>query len=285
MFCPSPSFNINNSGFKKMNKLLFFLTAALLILSTSPKNSRENAEDKKYNLADAKIKLYKTKAARDPSDYRNYNNLAQNYIQKARETGELDYYLEAKKAAEKSLEINPRNYNGTILYSKTKMAGHEFKKALEYAKRAVELKPDRSAAYGILGDAYLELGNTKSAEAAYVKMTELKPGLDSYSRISILYAYLGNYGKATEYMQKAYESGIKNNTLPPENLAWTQLMIGINCLDAGNYDEAEKYFENSLEIQSDYFLALEQLKVVAFLKKYGYKPHKHHNAGGKTKHH
>ena len=268
-----------------MKKIIFVLAAALLISFLSIRRGQENTDDKKYNITDAKIKLYIAKAARDPSNSRTYNNLAQNYIQKARDTGEADYYHEAEKAAEKSLEINPMNYNGNVLYSRTQLAGHKFKKALEYAKIAVALRSERSAAYGILGDAYLEQGNIRSAESAYKKMAGIKPGLDSYSRISILYAKMGNYGKAIEYMQKAYEYGLKSKTVPPENLAWAQVMIGRNYLDTGNYDDAEKHFKNSLKIQNDYFLALKHLDEVEFLKENGYKSHKHSHAVGKTNHH
>ena len=76
----------------------------------SCKNIENNSENKTLNLTDAKIKLYKNKIIQDPSNYGNYDNLAQNYIQKARETGESNYYTIAENTVKKSLKINPKNY-------------------------------------------------------------------------------------------------------------------------------------------------------------------------------
>ena len=50
-----------------------------------------NSEDTKpyssQSLTDARIKLYTDKISADPSNYLNYDKLAENYIQRARETG------------------------------------------------------------------------------------------------------------------------------------------------------------------------------------------------------
>lgn len=232
----------------------------------SCKNIENNSENKTLNLTDAKIKLYKNKIIQDPSNYGNYDNLAQNYIQKARETGESNYYTIAENTVKKSLKINPNNYVGIVLYAKTKMANHEFKKAHKYAKSAIALKPERSVAYGILGDASLELRDIDGAKGAYQKMLDINPGIDSYSRISNLKGTQGEFNEAIAYMMLAYESGLKNAETPKENLAWTQFMIGRFYIEMENYNEAEKYFTKSLEIYNDYFLAVEQLAKVRHLK-------------------
>jgi len=250
--------------FKTMNKLHLFITATLLIFAVACHEGKK--ENKTVNITDAKIKLYKNKIDQDPSNYNNYDNLAHNYIQKARETGNSSYYIEAEKMLKKSLEINSDNYVGILLFAKTKLSNHEFIEALSFAKTAVELKPGIIPAYGILGDAYLELHDLSKAEKAYKKMIGLNPSLDSYSRMSNLMLHKHNHAEAIKYMEIAYESGLRNSSTPKENLAWTQVMIGSIYLDSGMFTEAENYFYKALEIFDGYYLAIEHLREAEYLK-------------------
>lgn len=243
-----------------MKKILLSFTAILFVFTIACNNGKK--EINTVNITDAKIKLFKNKIDKDPSNYNNYDNLAQNYLQKARETGSTIYYIEAEKTLKKSLEINTDNYVGILLFAKTKLSNHKFQEALSVAKTAIELRPGIIPAYGILGDAYLELGQINNAEAAYKKMLELKPSLDSYSRMSNLMHHMHNYYEAIKYMDLAFESGMKSPVTPKENLAWTQVMIGSIYLDSENFIKAETYFNRALEIFDGYYLALEHLEEV-----------------------
>jgi tetratricopeptide (TPR) repeat protein len=215
---------------------------------------------------DEKIVFYSNKIELDPNTYANHNRLAQSYVEKARESGDAIYYLEAKEVLTESLRISPDNYVGIVYMAMANMAEHNFSKAREYAKQATYIYPGRSYAYGVLGDSYLELGELDKAEAAYNKMNELKPGLDSWSRISNLNVKRGNPQAAVLAMEKAYESGLKDVRTSKENLAWTQTMIGIIYLDNGAPDKAEPYFNKALEILPEYFLAIDHLKEAEFVK-------------------
>ena len=124
------------------------------------------------------------------------------------------------------------------------------------------MNPELSIAYGILGDAYLELHYLNKAENAYLKMKDLEPSLDSYSRISNLYSHRKNYSKAIKFMNMAYESGLKNSSTPKVNLAWTQVMLGSIYLDSGMIEKAENHFLNALEIYDDYYLAEKYLRKI-----------------------
>ncbi|MGI9535361.1 MAG: tetratricopeptide repeat protein [Thermodesulfobacteriota bacterium] len=249
-----------------MKTLQINFLAILIIFTLACNKSEEKTEIMHSSITDAKIKLYIKKIGEDPSNYNNYDNLAQNYIQKARETGDTDYYEKAAKTLNKSLEINPKNYVGVLLFAKTKMANHQYGQALNYAKKVIDLMPGRSVAYGILGDAYLELGLLSKAETAYKKMLNLKPGLDSYSRMSNLMRHMHDNDKGIKYMELAYESGMKSPSTPKENLAWTQVMIGSVHLDSGKLDEAETYFIRALAIFDGYYLAREHLEEVKYLR-------------------
>ena len=235
----------------------FFLTFAMIFTIFLP----GCADSDNRSLTDARINIYKNKIAEDPASFLNHNNLAQNYIQKGRESGDTDYFEKAEEALQKSLKLNKNNYVATVLLAKTYISMHKFHDALFFADSAINKKPDTSAAYGIMGDAYLELGEIKKAENAYYKMHELKSNLDSYSRISNLELLKGNAENAIEAMKLAYESGLEESR-PRENIAWTQVMLGLSYFDNNVYEEAEEHYKKALEIDNNYYLALEHMAEV-----------------------
>jgi len=247
-----------------MRILLLLIIPLLITLGCSRPDSVNNTETE--SKTDSTIEFYQSKLMEDPTSYSFHNKLAQAYIQKARETGNIDYYEKAKASLEISLKINPKNYNGLVYMAMANASEHNFKEALKYAKIAVELNPDKSYGFGVLGDAYLELGQTRNAEKAYEKMIELKPGLDSYSRLSNLRDKKGDIQGAVKAMEKAYEAGLKDSRTSKENLSWTQVMIGAKYLDQAQYDKAEEYFSTAVEIKPDYYLALEHLAEVKAIK-------------------
>lgn len=211
----------------------------------------EKQFEKLVNYIDLRIK-------RRPSDISNYNELAGLYLQKARETGDLKYYIKAESILKKSLELNSENYLANLYMGLIKQAKHEFRSSIQYVKKSVKLIPEESFAYGVLGDAYLELGNLTRSKDMYEKMHRIKPSLESFGRLSNLNALQGNVDGALVEMEKAYEAGIKDSN-SIENLAWTQAMIGSIYFDAEDFDQAEVYYKKSLKIMDNYYLALQKL--------------------------
>ena len=56
-------------------------------------------------------------------------------------------------------------------------ARHEFEKSIESARKALALAPTNAAAYGLLGDAALELGDYDLAAEHYQRMLDLRPDI------------------------------------------------------------------------------------------------------------
>lgn len=241
-----------------MNKIRFFFISLMVLLAASCSENDKKAGNDPVNITDAAIKLFKKKIEQDPSAYTNYNNLAQHYMQKARESGDHKYYRKAGNTLDKSIRMNPDNYIGIVLRSKLAISNHNFNKALDYAEKAVQLEPERSFSHAVLGDALMGSGDVDKAMNAYQKMHEINHGLESFSRISRVRFLKGDTKGAVEAMEKAYESGLKHST-PDENLAWTQVMIGLYHFNSGKMNNAEKHYLKSLDIREDYYLGLEHL--------------------------
>ncbi|MGH7886208.1 MAG: tetratricopeptide repeat protein, partial [Thermodesulfobacteriota bacterium] len=273
-----PFFIKVNSFMTKLNIIFFlsivFLSFSLVYLTHNIKGNNKTqqpiesvktdiiSKDKSKGI----INYLELKVKRRPSDFSNYNELAQAYLQKARETGDVGYYIKAEKSLSRSLEINPDSYIGNLYMAIAKQANHEFDVSIQFAEKAIAVTPEENYAYGVVGDAYIELGDIEKARVYYQKMFELKPSLESYGRLANLKAKEGDIEGAVKDMQSAYEAGVMESK-SSENLAWAQARIGTFYLDKGNLEEAEIYFKKALEIMDNYYLALQNLAKINLEKK------------------
>ncbi|MEQ9619886.1 MAG: tetratricopeptide repeat protein [Deltaproteobacteria bacterium] len=211
--------------------------------------------------ADAKIEFYKEKIKQNPDDYYNYVKLGEVYIQKGREVGRIAPYNEAEEALNKALELYPEAYASYIYLGQISSYKHDFHRTIDHAKKAIELRPEKSTPYGVLGDAYLELGMYEGADRAYEIMSRLDPGFYSLSRIAQIKELNGDREGAIRAMKKSIELARRQN-LPEENLAWSKVMLGSMYLNTGELTTAEEYYKEALLIYKDYYLALEHLAEV-----------------------
>ena len=124
---------------------------------------------------DNTIRFFEWKVLQDPDDFFNYDRLGVAYIQKARETGDIEYYNLAERALEKSLALESsgphaapaKEHLATVYY-----ANHRFGESLALALEAIELNPTDITPYALIGDARSEMGEYSQAWAAYGQSTE-----------------------------------------------------------------------------------------------------------------
>jgi tetratricopeptide (TPR) repeat protein len=260
---------------KKKIVLVVFLISSLIIPGCS-QSRRGEAENKVHDESirreqtntDNIIKSYLARIKLEPDSYSNYTKLGEAYIQKARETGDTAYYDKAEDALKKALELDRESYATVVFLGQVSSSKHDFKGALDYAEKAVKLKPEDSYAYGILGDAYIELGEYGEAERAYEKMLSLSPDFYSYSRLSYIKELRGDTEGAVQAMQKAIDYGTKQR-LPEENMAWAHYILGEMYFNQGKLKKAEEQYRKSLDTYENYYYALAGLgKVMAGQKKY-----------------
>ena len=73
---------------------------------------------------------------------------------------------------------------------------HHFREGLALARRVRSLAPDMALAYGVMGDALVELGRFEAGYRAYERMAELKPSIAAYARVAQVQASLGESDSA-----------------------------------------------------------------------------------------
>jgi tetratricopeptide (TPR) repeat protein len=162
-----------------------------------------------------------------PNDLQSKLFLALAYMQEARITGEHPYYYPAAlKLIDDILDQEPDNpvmmYEATVAKASVQLSLHQFDKALETGKKALAINNRGAAVYGVLCDAYVEMGQYEEAIKMADQMTTLRPDLKSYSRISYLREIHGDLPGAIEAMQAAVKAGFPGL----EQTAWSQVTLG-----------------------------------------------------------
>src|SRR5207253_11467462 len=120
------------------------------------------------------------------------------------------------------------------------------------------LNPYKSFAFGVIGDAQVELGKYDEAVDTFQKMVALRPDLSSYARVSYARELYGDLPGAIDAMQQAVEAG----SPAAENTAWTRVQLGNLYFNSKQLDKAEAEYNDALQGYPDYLHALAGLAQV-----------------------
>lgn len=187
-----------------------------------------------------------------PEDIPSLANLGSAYLQKARETGDPSYYTRAEKVFQSAIGQNPQSAEALTGMGALCLARHEFYEALRWGQRAIQANSYKAAAYGVAGDAQIELGDYPEAIETIQKMVNLRPDLSSYSRVSYIRELTGDVPGAIEAMKLAVSAG--GPAL--ENTNWCRVQLGNLYFNSGLLNAAEQEYLKTLAITPDYAPAL-----------------------------
>ena len=212
------------------------------------------------------IRFLEDRVKKDPEDFIAYNKLAEQYLQRLRETGDLTYLNLATKAAHASLVTLPpeQNVGGLTASAQVEYASHDFAAARDHALKLIELEPKKGYTYQILGDALLELGDYDRSSAAYQTMEDLS-GLQGITRSAIeqrlarVAALHGDLSGARQHLKNALTFALDLPEPPAETVAWCRWQLGEAAFAVGDYVGAEQQYHAALEDYPEYFRALASL--------------------------
>lgn len=160
----------------------------------------------------------------------------------------LDRLSDAVRAYLRALSIRPDDFNANLNIATAYLQLGEPAQALQYAQRAVRLKADEAAARVNLGAIYAALGDHQSAVIEYqqaAELMELSPQL-----LLNLAESLGQIGRFEE-MRNTLEQLVRS---APSAVAFERL--GSAQFRLGQYDESLNSFRGALELDPDYYPAL-----------------------------
>jgi tetratricopeptide (TPR) repeat protein len=210
---------------------------------------------------DQAIRLTQRQIQRHPQNATAYFKLGDAYIQKARQTGDPSYFTLAESALRRSLELAPQNAGAARHLAYVFSSRHEFVEAAAQAQKAIDLDSADSHAYGVLGDALLELGKYDDAGQAFDTMMRMDKSLYSLARLSGLRSLRGDPEGAIAELRRAIEAG-RTTGEPPESIAWAQWQLGVEYFAVGNLQAAEVQYLEALTSYPTYYRALASLAQV-----------------------
>lgn len=207
-----------------------------------------------YESASETAAFWEDRVHADPADFVAYNRLASAYLQRARETGDVNDYGRAQAAVDASLAQLPGdNYEGYALLASLQNVRHEFAAAIETANRAVPLNPSDPYAFAVLGDAQLSLGLYDEAFDSYTQLVSKAPALSSFAREAHIYELQGDLANARGAWENAFSTDGGRNA---ENTAWARVQYGNFLFAQGDLNGAADQYNTAVETFPGYIHAL-----------------------------
>lgn len=232
------------------------LISELQFVEDSPKVMEapvSNTSQAKKTLADRAVQRATAMITRNADEPSGYAKLAEAYMRKARESGDSGYYVKAEAAIQHVLAEQPDDYAARRVLTWIALGKHDFSQALLLATQLQAERPDDYWVYGLLGDAYTELGDYHKAVEAFQQMMDRRPGLPAYSRAAYMRTLHGDLEGAMELMRMAIRGGGRRD---PEPLAWTLVQYGNLHFHQGQLGQAEAAYQQALDIFPNYYMAL-----------------------------
>jgi tetratricopeptide (TPR) repeat protein len=205
--------------------------------------------------ADALVRFYQNRLERDPADFISYNRLAEAFVRRARESGDVSDYARAEAAVTQSLSILPEthNFQALVVLGGILNAKHEFEVAADAGQKAITQKPNSAQGYAIVGDALIALGRYEEARINYLSAAELEPGLGTYSRMARIHELDGDLIAAEAAWWNAHRSTFR---AAAENSAWVHVQLGDLYFNQGDLDRADEQYNQALSESEGYPHAL-----------------------------
>jgi tetratricopeptide (TPR) repeat protein len=215
------------------------------------------------SATDRAIAQYQARASHSPN-VANYDGLGAAYLQKGRETSDLNYFDMAEQSLAKALELtsswdvaaaSPLTHMAAVC-----MAEHRFADAASYAKQAIASGAGDPQPFALLGDTYTDMGDYDSAQSAYSRLQPTGPTSEQLPALTYMYdtrvSYLkllhGDDASAIMLMQQAVQLALEHH-MPAENIAWTYYQLGEDFFHTGDLENAAKSYLQALDRYPGYY--------------------------------
>jgi tetratricopeptide (TPR) repeat protein len=201
---------------------------------------------------DREIKRLQEEARANSERAATMKRLGWAFITKARLSYDPGYYKLGEQCALCVRLKNGDDPDALLLQGHILQSLHKFKEAEPIARQLVTIR-NEAFDYGLLGDVLMEQGRLTEAVGAYQKMIDLRPDLQSYTRVAHLRWLKGDLEGAIEVMRMAVTSGSPRD---PEPTAWAYTRLGIYQLQAGNPEMALRSAGIASQFAENYAAAL-----------------------------
>jgi hypothetical protein len=205
-----------------------------------------------HEQVDREIAQQQAMVVRDSSAEIALERLGWMFVRKARVSFDAGFYKLAEQCAA-CLEARGLNGPDTLLLRAHALQSlHHFGEAEIAARQLVSLR-ERPFDYGVLGDVLIDQGKVREGAAAYQKMVDLRPDLQSYARAAHVRWLTGDLDGAIELMKLATSASSPNDS---EAAAWAFTRLALYQLQHGAPAKALESCDAALSLQANYAPAM-----------------------------
>jgi len=201
---------------------------------------------------DQEIRRYQEKVSKGENRQASLERLGWLFATKARISFDPGYYKQAAACGDVLESDSPGCPESLLLRGYVFENLHRFKDAEPLARTLVS-KRGQSFDYGLLGDSLMEQGRLDEAVDAYQHMVDLRPDLQSYSRVSYIRWLKGETQGAIQMMEAAMDASSQND---PDSAAWVATRLALLQFQSGEKDEARQAVAAALLLRPNYPPAL-----------------------------
>ena len=194
------------------------------------------------------ISVYEKLVAQSPDSSIFLGLLADQYLRRFREIGDLEDVLRAEQAARKSLKVQP-NKASIMLLASSLLSQHQFHKALEVIDNPQNLYVDDLGIIALKASIVMELGDYETSHKLLQKLNE--DTLSSSARNALVARYLeltGDLEGARKLLHESIEEIDSFYTYPAETRAWFHVRAGDLAFAAGDFVLSEQRYQEALEL-------------------------------------
>jgi tetratricopeptide (TPR) repeat protein len=181
------------------------------------------------------------------------------YLQRARLTGDVDTFEQARTALAAALRMAPTDEETLGREATLRFTTHDFPGALTVANGVLASDPKAYGLMAVRGDALVELGRYDDAGATYDALARAVPDTSAVDVRRSHLAFLEGrdadaWRLAVAAEHEAVQAGVFGAALAYYRTAPAQL-----ALDSGRYAVAERYARAALSAAPDYYAAIAML--------------------------
>ncbi|WP_138505392.1 tetratricopeptide repeat protein [Nostoc sp. PA-18-2419] len=192
------------------------------------------------------ISVYEQKVAQSPDSSIFLRLLADQYLRRFREIGDIDDVLRAEQAARRSLALQPRHNDvSSMLLASALLSQHQFRSALEVLNNS---SVDNPSIISLLASIQMELGDY---EATHQLLQSLAKEESNSGHNAVLARYLeltGNLASARKLLDEAMQEMDSFYTTSAETRAWFHVRTGDLAFASGNFALSEQRYREAFDL-------------------------------------
>jgi len=195
-----------------------------------------------YLYRDRTIAFYEMRVRRDPQDQISAKTLAQQYLQRFREAGDIDDVKRSMLAARRAIALQPgNNWSSYEALASAESALHLFRQAFAHERFALADRSDDPNGIGQMASTEMELGRYEDAGRLIGRALEKHPRDPGLLAVRARYEELsGHLKEARVDLARGAESVDSVSDNSAQSRAWYHYRAGEMAFSAGAVDEAER---------------------------------------------